>query len=325
MQVAAVRFTCWPMQRSRAETDIISQVNQESMTTARTDVLPEVLVDQVLTKLGLSGRPELTLDGLSALFAAWSRGVPFDNVRKLIHIRQQNPGPFPGDDSVEFFESWLRHGTGGTCWGTNGSLLRLVLSLGFSAVRGEATMLAAPNAPPNHGTVVVDLDGDRYLIDGTLLQVEPLRLEEDAVTRAGNDHWGVTCAMHDRKWMIRWRPAHAPDGMDCRIERLDVGADIFRDRHEATRPWSPFNYQVYARSVRGDSMLSLSYGERVEQTGNGQMLRSPLDHEGRMRMLVDEFGMSEEIVAQLPPDVPTPPPPWSNTARRAAGSRSSAS
>jgi N-hydroxyarylamine O-acetyltransferase len=295
------------------------------MTTARTDVLPEALVDRVLTKLGLSGRPDVTLDGLSALFAAWSRGVPFDNVRKLIHIRRQAPGPFPGDDSVDFFESWLQHGTGGTCWGTNGALFRLVRSLGFTAVRGEATMLAAPNAPPNHGTVVVHLDGARYLVDGTLLQVEPLRLEENAVTRAGNRQLGVECQMRDRKWMIRWRPAHAPDGMDCRIERLDVGAEVFRERHEATRPWSPFNYQVYARSLRGDSMLSLSYGERVEQTGDSRTLRSALDHDGRMRMLVEELGMSEEIVAQLPRDVPTPPPPWSKTAQRATEGGGSAS
>jgi hypothetical protein len=104
------------------------------------------------------------------------------------------------------------------------------------------------------------------------------------------------------------------DGMDCRIERLDVTADLFRERHEATRLWSPFNYQAYARSVRGDSMMSVSFGERVEQTSDGRILRSPLDEEGRKRSLIEEFGMSEEIVSQLPSDVPTPPPPWSKTA-----------
>jgi len=103
--------------------------------------------------------------------------------------------------------------------------------------------------------------------------------------------------------------------MDCRIERLDVTADLFRERHEATRLWSPFNYQLHARLVRGGSMLSLSFGERVEQTGDGQTLRRSLDHEGRQRALIEEFGMSEEIANQLPPDVPTPPPPWSKSAR----------
>jgi N-hydroxyarylamine O-acetyltransferase len=284
------------------------------------DGLHTGLVERVLEQLGIRTRPAITLAGLSVLFNAWSRNVPFDNVRKLIHIGNQDAGPFPGDDSEEFFESWLRHGTGGTCWGTNGALFRLVRSLGFQAVRGEATMLAAPNAPPNHGTVVVTLEGQRYVVDGTFLQVEPLRIDESETTQAGNDHWGIRCEMRDGHWMIRWRPAHAPDGMDCRVERLDVDAELFRERHEATRPWSPFNYQVYARAVRGDSMLSLSYGERVEQTGDGRILRSALDDDGRRRMLVEELGFSEEIISQLPPDVPTPPPPWSKTAQRATES-----
>ena len=289
------------------------------------ETLAPELLERILVRLGLLGVPEPSLVDLRVLYDAWCRMVPFDNVRKLIHLRNQDSGPFPGDDSAEFFEAWLRDGTGGTCWGTNGALFRLVRSLGFDAVRGEATMLAAPNAPPNHGTVVVTIDDTCYVVDGTFLQLEPLRFDERDTTRAGNGFWGIQCARRDGKWMIRWRPAHAPDGMDCRIERLNVTAELFRERHEATRPWSPFNYQVYARSVRGDSMLSLSYGERVEQTADGRILRSTLDDQERRRMLIEEFGMSDEIVAQLPPDVPTPPPPWSKTAQRAAESGSSAS
>jgi N-hydroxyarylamine O-acetyltransferase len=279
------------------------------------ETLAPELLERILVRLGLTSVPEPTLAGLGLLYDAWCRTVPFDNVRKLIHLRANNAGPFPGDDPVEFFEAWLKYGTGGTCWGTNGALFRLVRSLGFDAVRGEATMLAAPNAPPNHGTVIVTIDGDRYIIDGTFLQGEPLRLDDTNVTQAGNDGWGIQCAMRDGQWFIRWRPAHTPHGMDCRIERLGVAEDVFRERHEATRAWSPFNYQLHARSVRGGSMLSVSFGERVEQTADGQMHRRPLDDDGRRRLLIDELAMSEEIVVQLPPDVPTPSPPWSKTAQ----------
>ena len=34
----------------------------------------------------------------------------------------------------------------------------------------------------------------------------------------------------------------------------------------------------------------------------------------RVRLLVDDIGMSEEIVRKLPTDIPKPPPPWSGTA-----------
>ena len=175
------------------------------------------------------------------------RAVPFDNVRKLIHVRRGDSTPLPGDDSVDFFESWLRHGTGGTCWATNGAMYRLLSSVGFQADRGEATMLIAPNIPPNHGTVIVHLDGERYIVDGSLLQSEPLRLDENEQTDVVNLAWGLSCQKRDGHWVIRWRPAHMTDGMDCRIDRLQVSAETYHQRHEATRPWSPFNYSLYAR------------------------------------------------------------------------------
>jgi hypothetical protein len=78
--------------------------------------------ERVLMKLGLSEYPTPTLDGLRALYAAWCRKVPFDNVRKLIHIHHHDPAPLPGDDATDFFEAWLTYGTGGTCWAGNGAL-----------------------------------------------------------------------------------------------------------------------------------------------------------------------------------------------------------
>ena len=37
-------------------------------------------------------------------------------------------------------------------------------------------MLAAPDLPPNHGTVVVDVDSAKYLVDCAILHGEPLLL-----------------------------------------------------------------------------------------------------------------------------------------------------
>jgi len=38
-------------------------------------------------------------------------------------------------------------------------------------------------------------------------------------------------------------------------------------------------------------------------------------HAERVRILIEDLGMSEEIAQQLPEDVATPPPPDSRTAR----------
>ena len=141
------------------------------------------LLERVLTRLGLSNRPAPTLDGLRTLYAAWCRNVPFDNVRKLIHVHHHDSGPLPGDDATDFFEAWLAYGTGGTCWAGNGALYTLLLSLGFHASRGIGTMLVAPHIPPNHGTVLVTYDDTRYVVDASILHSEPLRLDTGAVVR----------------------------------------------------------------------------------------------------------------------------------------------
>jgi N-hydroxyarylamine O-acetyltransferase len=284
----------------------------------KTAELSTDLLERVLMKLGLPYRPAPTLDGLRILYAAWCRHVPFDNVRKLIHIHQHNPAPLPGDEATDFFENWLTYGTGGTCWVGNGALQALLVSLGFQASRGVGTMLVAPNVPPNHGTVLVVCEAMRYVVDASILHNAPLRLEVTAPTAVPHAAWGVQCSMRQEQWHIRWRPLHTPEGMDCRLEQLEVTRETFQERHEHTRPWSPFNYELNARLLWGDAVVGATGGQRVALDSTGGVLRQPLTGDDRIRLLVDELGMHEEIVRQLPLDTPTPPPPWSRTAQRAA-------
>ena len=139
-----------------------------------TSTLDTALVERVLDRLGLSSRPEVSLAGLADLYGAWCRKVPFDNIRKLIHVRAGNPATLPGDTPNEFFEAWLAHGTGATCWAGNGALCELLTTLGFDARRAAATMMVAPGIPPNHGSVVVHFDDARYVTDASILFVDPV-------------------------------------------------------------------------------------------------------------------------------------------------------
>src|SRR5689334_18403724 len=133
------------------------------------NLLPEELVERVLAGLGLDRRSEPTLEGLRKLYGTWCQKVPFDNVRKLIHVRAVNSGPLPGSTAVDFLKGWLRFGAGGTCWAGAGAFHALLVTLGFDALRGVGTMLAAPDLPPNHGTVVVNFGADQYLVDCSIL------------------------------------------------------------------------------------------------------------------------------------------------------------
>jgi len=267
------------------------------------------LFELILTRLGFSGRPEPTLGNLRRLYSAWCRRVPFDNIRKLIHVRSGVSGPLPGSSAEDFFSAWLRHGTGGTCWAGAGAFQALLTSVGFNAARGVATMLVAPDIPPNHGTVEVTFDEVRYLVDCSILHGEPLRLDENSETRIKHPAWGVRCSRRNGFWHVWWRPLHKPEGFECRCERFGAESGEFRDFYEATRGWSPFNYEATARVNRGDIVIGVTFGKEVRLHDNGEVTQTPVSHEERKRLLVEQIGMSEEIVSQLPDDIPTPPPP----------------
>ncbi len=272
------------------------------------------LFENVLLKLGFSQRPAPTLEGLCALYSAWCRQVPFDNVRKLIHVRAGESGPLPGSTPRDFFEAWLRHGTGGTCWSGAGAFHALAISLGFAAERAIATMLVYPDLPPNHGSVRVTLEGKHYLVDCSMLHGEPLLLDEHAETHVAHPAWGATCTPREGRFHVMWRPLNYLQGLVCRFESFGATAAEYEQRYEATRGWSPFNYQVVARSNRGDEVTGVAFGRAVTLHADGATTDEPIDHQEAQRHLIELLGMSEEIVGRLPVDVPTPPPPGSRTA-----------
>jgi N-hydroxyarylamine O-acetyltransferase len=74
----------------------------------QTEELSVDLLEQVLSKLGFADRPAPTLDGLQRVYAAWCRKVPFDNIRKLIHLHSHDPSPLPGDARIKIFRSIYR-------------------------------------------------------------------------------------------------------------------------------------------------------------------------------------------------------------------------
>lgn len=273
------------------------------------------LFENVLLRLGFSQRPTPTLDGLCALYGAWCQRVPFDNVRKLIHVRAGENGPLPGSTPRDFFEAWLRHGTGGTCWSGAGAFHALATSLGFAAERAIATMLVYPDLPPNHGSVRVTLDGKHYLVDCSMLHGEPILLLDDcAETRVDHPAWGARCVSRDGRFHVTWRPLNYLQGLTCRFESFGAIAAEYEQRYEATRGWSPFNYQVVARGNLGDEVTGVAFGHGVTLHADGTTSDELVDHQESQRRLIELLGMSEEIVSQLPVDVPTPPPPGSRTA-----------
>jgi N-hydroxyarylamine O-acetyltransferase len=268
------------------------------------------LVEDVLGKLGFSDQPEPALSGLSAIYQAWCEKVPFDNVRKLIHLAGGRAEPLPGDTADDFFRAWLRHGCGGTCWAGNGALHGLLDALGFEARRAVATMVAAPNLPPNHGSVVVSIDGVDYVVDASILHREPLPMRPETQSAIDHPAWGVTARWAGATFTIRWRNFVARGGeMDCEFNTIGASAEEFSQRHEMTRGWSPFNFGLSLNIIRGNERVGAGWGNLSKIDQHGAIEDREADLEARRRFLIEIVGMSEEIAAQLPDDREMTPPP----------------
>ncbi len=221
----------------------------------------------------------------------------------------------PGSTPQDFFEGWLKFGAGGTCWPRAGALHALLASLGFDANHGIGTMLAAPNLPPNHGTVIVKSDGQLFLVDSSILHGLPLPLNHDSETHVSHPAWGVRCTRSEGYWHIQWRPTMRPEGFECRIDRFPATETDFCDAYERTRGWSPFNYELSVRANRGDTVLGVAFGHSVSIQADGAVTKTPLTAPERRRLLIEDVGINEAVVMELPDDAPTPPPPWSQTAQ----------
>ncbi|MFA5630151.1 MAG: arylamine N-acetyltransferase [Porticoccaceae bacterium] len=274
-----------------------------------TSTLPPALVEKILERLGLHAAPGIDLPGLETLYAAWCREVPFDNIRKLIHLRGGAADNLPGSRAQDFFEAWLAHGTGGTCWPGNGALYALLAALGFAARRGVGTMPVTLDIPPNHGIALVDLDGVTHAVDASIAYVAPLPLVDGETASVDHPAWGARSFQSDGTWHIGFRPLHIPQGLECRIDSLCVSGDDFHQWHQHTRRWSPFNYELYIRTLRGDSVVGIAFGQWIEFDGDGGVNQRPLSEDERKRVLIDELGINEAIVQALPTDIPTPPRP----------------
>jgi hypothetical protein len=122
----------------------------------------------------------------------------------------------------------------------------------------------------------------------------------------------VTGHWLDDRYAVRWRGLTVAEPFDCRIDHWPVSAERFRTQHEATRAWSPFNFELMFNLVRGDGRIGVAHGQAVRIAADGTISAEPMTD--RMGYLVDVLGISETLAREIPTDLSTPPPPGSRTA-----------
>ncbi len=271
-------------------------------------VLAPELVERVLAKLGLHGRPVLDLAGLNTLYAAFCGNISFDNIQKRIWFASDRTTPLPGGDPSDFFQNWLAHGTGGTCWPINGGMYALVHALGFEARRITGSVIVAgyPQGA-NHGSVLVTLDGADYLVDAWMAAFKVLPLVPDTPASAGEGihhikgvaiegGFEIFCYVGwNREQPLPFRPE---------LEHDPVDHAFFLARYDRTKKVGFFNDVLLICRHFPDRILTIGHQNKIVVAADGTVTKTQITDGERKAALIEEFGLSQEIVEALPPDVP---------------------
>jgi N-hydroxyarylamine O-acetyltransferase len=264
------------------------------------------LTSAVADRLGLGALPADDLEALTAVYRAWCRAVPFDNVRKRIFQAAGATGPVPGATAEEFLADLLAGGTGGTCWSTSLGLTALLRALGFDAAPKAATMMTDPDVRANHCSVVVELGvGRHYVVDSSLLTEVPLAIPEVGAESA------VESRLHPVRMRrtapehvdVDWLPAHSRGAfVTVRIERDPVTDAQVAAWHDRTRGYSLFNQALYVRRNTATGIDVYGRGRFVEVAADGTTTERRITPAELPALLTGRFGLAPAVVAAIPPD-----------------------
>ncbi len=272
--------------------------------------LSSELLARIVLKLGLTARPTLDLAGLNRLYGAYSGNIAMDNLLKRIWLVGDQAKPLTGGDPSQFFENWLAHGTGGTCFPASGALCVLLRALGFDARRISGSIVREGLEPMgNHGSVLVTLEGIDYLTDAQFASFKVLPLVPGQPSSTGG-------GIHD----LRARPTS--DGFDVlrypgsnRLEPLimrpnlklgPVDHDFFLHHYDLSalrdRNRSPFNDALFISRNFPGSILIIGRYKRIDVFADNSVTTTEITHDQRNRILFDALGISEAVINAMPPD-----------------------
>ena len=268
------------------------------------------LLERVKSKLALPRRPSLDLGGLNQIYAAYSGHVPNDNIHKRIWLAGDKSQPVTGGDPAQFFENWLAHGTGGTCFPANGALCALLCGLGFDARRIlGSVMMEGVERDGNHGTVLVRIEDVDYLADAQLAAYSALPLIAGRSTSTGNGIHDIYAVPHGVDFDVYWFPG--ANRLTPMVTRLDhkrgpVAHEIFLEHYALSalrdRRRSPFNEALFIGRHFPDRILNVGRITRTEIRADNSVSRREITLAERAQILTGEFGVSEQIVKAIPPD-----------------------
>lgn len=266
----------------------------------KNDYIQEDLIEKILEKLEFAHIPDVSYESLTLIYQRWCQKIPFDNIMKRIHMELNMHRLLPGSYPKDFFENWIATGVGGTCWAGNGSFYALLNSLGFPAQLGVSTMISSSNSDvknlPPHGTVIVNFGTLPMIVDTTMMHNDPIPLKDSAIS---HPLWETSTKWNGNNWIIEWNPLGRPRS-NCRIDNLKVSESDFLKHYENSKELSRFNHSTIFRIVRHNQIEGIVLGNKVIRKMNGDEISIPVNSEMIKKILIEDYGILEELVVQIP-------------------------
>lgn len=263
-------------------------MDEISTTALEEPALPAPLRDRILERLGLSRLPSPDFEGLCELYGAWCARVSFDNVRKVVAL--QTGRDLPGRTAEEFFEAWLDLGAAGTCWPGSNALYALVRSAGFDVRRSAGS--ARDLGPINHATNRVVIDGRTWLVDSSMLTVDPLPLTDRV--HIGSGHFAAEVEPEAGSHLV-WVDFPPQGPLPFRLLPDPISLSFHLDGYERSREKSAFNRKLYARRNYPGEKRILVGNRRVSKTAAGMDVRE-LTREELPEALMADIGVDSRLV-----------------------------
>jgi arylamine N-acetyltransferase len=273
-------------------------------------VLPQSLVERVLSRLGLPGRPSIDLAGLNRVYAAVSGKIGLDNIQKRIWLAGKRDTPITGGEPEQFFENWLDHGTAGTCFPINGGVCSLLQALDFDARRiGGSVDSGGNDIDGNHGSVVVRIGGTDYLTDGSISSFKPLPLIPGQISSTGNGIHDIRAEPDADRFQIIFNPRpnrdeplvfytepkYDPVDHQFFLRNYDLSVSSEDQR-------SRFNEALFVSRRYPDSILIVGRLNKFVISADNSVAKTEITVDQRTQILIDDLGISEEIAHAIPPD-----------------------
>ncbi|MDC0033325.1 arylamine N-acetyltransferase [Alphaproteobacteria bacterium] len=272
--------------------------------------LSSEILTHILIKLDLAEKPECNLVGLNRVYAAYCGHVPRDNIQKRIWLTGKQNTPVTGGDPIEFFENWLAHGTGGTCFPASGGLHTLLCALGFDAKRVTGCVIRdGIEYDANHSSVMARVDGADFLVDPQQASFTALPIIPGKTSSAGNGiHSTRTVPVPGGFELQSFPGSNRQEPLRIRfyLENCFVSHAFFLENYalSAVRELgrSPFNDTLIVSRRFPGSLVIVGRGNRIEVSADNTVTKVEINIDERNKILIKELGISEEITKAIPPD-----------------------